>query len=138
MNLEYGLGYVNLIDIIEPEIITINYVGGFYLFDPNNNFTFVRKRNKIILRPKKTKTTISNNLLFRYIGSIKILNCKVGKKSAKIVQNNIDRFDKISSTWDTMNLEWHDYLMDEKINTESKRQKQKVFIKNELQQLFKT
>ena len=66
------------------------------------------------------------------------MNCKVGKKSAKIVQNNIDRFDNIRSTWDTMNLEWHDYLMDEKINTESKRQKQKVFIKNELQQLFKT
>ena len=60
------------------------------------------------------------------------------RRQCKIVQNNIDRFNKIDSTWDTMSLEWHDYLMDEKINTESKRQKQKVFIKNELQQLFKT
>lgn len=138
MNLEYGLGYVNLVNLIKPEIITINYVGNFYIAKPNLNYYFIRKRNKIILRPKKINTSISSDLLFKYIGSVKILNCKVGKKSAKIVQNNIDRFDKIRSTWDTMNLEWHDYLMDEKINTESKRQKQKVFIKNELQQLFKT
>ena len=138
MKLEYGLGEINLIDLEQPEIVTIIFLGKFYISKPNNNFQFIRKRGKIILRPKKKNITISNTILFKYIGTIKILTCKVGKKAVRIIQNNIDRFNKINSTWDTMSLEWDDYLMDEKIKTELKRKKQKEFNKNELQQLIKT
>ena len=124
MNIKYGLGLVEIENIDSIQKIEINFVGNFFINKPNLSFLLHRKRNKLIFSPL-TKI-LSNNLLFRYNGIINITNCTIGKRSVKIIKNNIDRYNKLESTWDTLNSEWHDYNMDDKINTIKKSKIEKM------------
>ena len=136
MKIEYGIQEVLLKESLIPEKIKIKYLGNFYVSKINKNYKFIRRGSTLIFIPKNKNTNISEEILFKYIGNIKILSCTVNRKPAVVIENNIDKFDKIKSTWDDLNLEWDDYLMDEKINTELKRLKRKAFNKNELQQFI--
>tara|TARA_Y100000310_G_scaffold343505_1_gene451463 strand:+ start:1577 stop:2014 length:438 start_codon:yes stop_codon:yes gene_type:complete len=141
MNIEYGLGEIILNGMEIPDKITIKYGGGFFIISPNKNYNFIRgggKNNSITINPKGKNRVISSNRLFKYIGNIEILSCKVGRRGVRVIGNYIDKWDRLKAGWDDMSLEWDDYIMDNKINTTIKRTKYKELNKNELQHINKT
>ena len=138
MDLEYGLGIIRLNNLIKSNIIKIRIRGNFFIKNPNLNYSFTRTNKFIILKPIKKTTMINNNILFKYLGEIKILYCTVGKKSIRVNSNYIDEWNKLTTAWDDMTLEWDDYIMDLKINTNHKRLKYKEFNKNVIQSTSKT
>ena len=138
MKLEYGLGLASLDKMQLPETIKIKYIGRFNFSKTNAIYHISRTRDSITMTPVKTNISIKDKVLFTYNGYIKILNCTVGRRNIIVNSKYIDKWGLISSNWEEMALDWDDYIMDLKINSNEKRLKYKELNKNELQQLFKT
>ena len=135
MKLTYGLEVVSLNSIDYKDYIKIHYKGNFRIFCVNKSFILYRTKNIIKLLPRRNFNPDSSRL-FRYKGNIKIDQAYIGKEKLIIDFPYDEHWLKLTSDWDTLTLEWSDYIMSHKVNTLNKRIAKKGIIDNELQHIF--
>ena len=135
MKLTYGLETVSMDSIDSKDYIELRYRGNFKIFCLNKNYRLKRTKTVIRLYPK-SNFNIDSLKLFRYKGFIKILEAYIGKEKLRVDFPYDNHWQKIIEDWDTLTLEWSDYIMSHRVNTLKKRISKKGIVDNELQRIF--
>ena len=135
MKLRYGLEVVCLNSTDYTDYIKIHYKGKFKIFCVNKGFVLHRTKNIIKLIPRRNFKPDSSRL-FRYKGYIKIHQAYIGREKLIIDFPYDEHWLKLTSDWDTLTLEWSDYIMSHRVNTLNKRMSKKGIVDNELQRIF--
>ena len=109
----YGLNCVKTENISTVGAVEIKFEGNFKVSYLNRNFILKKEKSKIRLTPKKNLKKMPN-LLFRYKGYIKIIDCKISNESVNISFPYDDHWQELSSDWDSLDKKWVFYVNSKK------------------------
>ena len=104
--IKYGDGNVYFESNGEPAIIEMDYIGSFKGSNKLGLGWYIKTTNKKIIIYSKTKSHIKD-VLFTYIGSLTIINCRVTNWNRSVFYAKRENLDK--SYWNVIYSKWNSY-----------------------------